>query len=46
LLVLESEKKLYEKLLWEHRELSDTHNALQAAHQKSQGGFFHLGLLL
>ncbi|KAM0859894.1 hypothetical protein ACQ4PT_046893 [Festuca glaucescens] len=35
-LVLESRKKLYENLLWEHRELSDAHKALQAAHQKSQ----------
>ncbi|KAM0833813.1 hypothetical protein ACQ4PT_064034 [Festuca glaucescens] len=36
MLVLESQKKLYENLLWEHRELSDAHKALQAVHQKSQ----------
>ncbi|KAM0895907.1 hypothetical protein ACQ4PT_023559 [Festuca glaucescens] len=31
--VLESRKKLYEDLLWEHRELSNAHKALQIAHQ-------------
>ncbi|KAK1599875.1 hypothetical protein QYE76_018564 [Lolium multiflorum] len=35
--VLESWKKLFEDLLWEHRELPNAHKSLQVAYQQSQG---------
>ncbi|KAM0842521.1 hypothetical protein ACQ4PT_058325 [Festuca glaucescens] len=35
-LVLDSRRKLYENLMWEHRELTNAHKALQIKYQKSQ----------
>jgi hypothetical protein len=47
--VLDSRKKLFEQLLWEHRDLTEAHSALQLAHSQCQGlfeptGFFCTGI--
>jgi hypothetical protein len=44
--VLDSRKKLFENLLWEHRDLTEAFAALQLTHSQCQGsfeltGFFH-----
>jgi hypothetical protein len=44
--VLDSRKKLFEQLLWEHHDLTEAYAALQLAHSQCQGlfeltGFFH-----
>jgi hypothetical protein len=41
--VLESRKKLFEQLLWEHRGLSDAHAALQLTHSQCRGLFYLTG---
>jgi hypothetical protein len=44
--MLDSRKKLFEQLLWEHRDLTEAYAALQLAHSQFRGlfeltGFFH-----
>jgi hypothetical protein len=42
--MLDSRKKLFEDLLWEHHNLTEAHSALQLAHSQCQGFFEPTGL--